>query len=79
MATRAGGQVPHIGATGRRNTYAVTQATSSRKAFLRSVGLELFGEPASVVSPVYKISGAPATDTSGPAVAEIGPGAMLSR
>jgi hypothetical protein len=35
----------------------------------------LFGEPASVVSPVYKISGAPATDTSGPAVAEIRPGA----
>jgi hypothetical protein len=37
----------------------------------------LFGEPAPVsVSPVYKISGAPAADTSGPVVAEIRPGAQ---
>jgi hypothetical protein len=37
----------------------------------------LFGEPAPVsVSPVYKKSGAPAADTSGPVVAEIRPDAQ---
>ncbi len=37
----------------------------------------LFGEPAPVsISPVYKISGAPATDTSGPVVAEVRAGAQ---
>ena len=37
----------------------------------------LFGEPAPVsVSPIYKISGAPAAATSGRVVAEIRPGAQ---